>query len=596
METYYYMILFLISLILTVIYAVIWHKHFSVHYSLIFLLIPVAQLGYLLLEGADCLESALTAQKLVYLGGCFLQLFLMLSIFRLCNVELGKPLTVSLLVVSLIEYLSVLTIDHYPIFYTSVSFEQDASGTGGILIREYGIMHHVFLAMVCVYAAISLGVILYSFFRKKDVSNRTIVLLLLVEMISVLSYFAAKANAWNVELTPVAYVLAQAAFLLLMRRICLYDISDSAIDSIVQNGDTGFFSLDSACRYLGSNQTAKSIIPELAKIKVDTKITKDFELGRLLYPWIEKFCSPEGEDKFYMKHDERTYLVDISHLYTGNKKRGYQFLITDDTQNQEYIALTKSYNSKLEQEVKEKTAHIREMGNKLILDMAIMVESRDNSTGGHIRRTADCVRILMEEIMQDNTFGLSEEFCKNVIKAAPMHDLGKIAVDDAILRKPGKFEPEEFEKMKQHAAEGARIVHEVLKDTDDGYFHQIAENVAHYHHERWDGSGYPEGLEGLNIPMEARIMAIADVYDALVSKRVYKEKMSFEKADAIIMDGMGKHFDKRLEPYYVKARPKLEAYYLAVEAEARKAEDEKARSGHEDGWKCDLTEAPAQSE
>ena len=91
--------------------------------------------------------------------------------------------------------------------------------------------------------------------------------------------------------------------------------------------------------------------------------------------------------------------------------------------------------------------------------------------------------------------------------------------------------------------------------------------MAHYHHERWDGSGYPEHLEGDDIPFEARIMAVADVYDALVSKRVYKEKMSYEKANAIIMDGMGKHFDKRLEPYYVRARPKLEAYYKAQEQE-----------------------------
>ena len=89
----------------------------------------------------------------------------------------------------------------------------------------------------------------------------------------------------------------------------------------------------------------------------------------------------------------------------------------------------------------------------------------------------------------------------------------------------------------------------------------LAENVAHYHHERWDGSGYPDRLKGEQIPLEARIMAIADVYDALVSKRVYKERMSFEQADRIIMDGMGKHFDKRLEPYYIAARPRLEQYY-----------------------------------
>ena len=116
--------------------------------------------------------------------------------------------------------------------------------------------------------------------------------------------------------------------------------------------------------------------------------------------------------------------------------------------------------------------------------------------------------------------------------------------------------------MKTHAAQGARIVKQILDGTDDKEFAKIAINVAHYHHERWDGSGYPKGLKGEEIPLEARIMAIADVYDALVSKRVYKEKMSFEQANQIIMEGMGKHFDKRLEKYYVAARPKLEEYYI----------------------------------
>ena len=119
--------------------------------------------------------------------------------------------------------------------------------------------------------------------------------------------------------------------------------------------------------------------------------------------------------------------------------------------------------------------------------------------------------------------------------------------------------------MKAHAAEGARIVHEILSGTDDHKFHIIAENVAHYHHERWDGSGYPEGLKGDEIPIEARIMAIADVYDALVSKRVYKDSMSFEQADSIILEGMGKHFDKSLERFYVSARPKIEEYYSKTE-------------------------------
>jgi HD-GYP domain-containing protein (c-di-GMP phosphodiesterase class II) len=259
------------------------------------------------------------------------------------------------------------------------------------------------------------------------------------------------------------------------------------------------------------------------------------------------------------------YIVNTNYLFDGNRKYGYQVFLTDDTKNQKYIALLDKYNYELEEEVDAKTQHIIEMHDNLIMSMATMVESRDNSTGGHIKRTSEGVRILIEEMKKDEAWDLSEEFCKDIIKAAPMHDLGKVAVDDAILRKPGRFTPEEFEIMKSHAAEGAKIVHEILKETDDESFKKVAENVAHYHHERMDGSGYPEGLKGDEIPLEARIMAIADVYDALVSKRVYKEKMSFEEADKIMMESMGKHFDKRLEPFYIKARPKLEEYYSTIE-------------------------------
>ena len=221
------------------------------------------------------------------------------------------------------------------------------------------------------------------------------------------------------------------------------------------------------------------------------------------------------------------------------------------------------------------------MHDNLILSMAAMVESRDNSTGGHIRRTSDVVSLLVAEIKKDtgrNKIQLSDEFCHNLIKAAPMHDLGKIAVDDAVLRKPSRFTPEEFEKMKTHAKEGARIVHEILKASDDKDFRIIAENVAHYHHERWDGSGYPEGLKGEEIPLEARIMAIADVYDALVSRRVYKDAMSFEDADKIILEGMDKHFDSQLKKYYEAARTKLEAYYSDEACRPAKTEKMNAAS------------------
>ena len=200
--------------------------------------------------------------------------------------------------------------------------------------------------------------------------------------------------------------------------------------------------------------------------------------------------------------------------------------------------------------------------DKLIIGLATMIEGRDNSTGGHIKRTSDVVRFLVEEMMKDPLLPTNYAFYNDIIKAAPMHDLGKIAVDDAILKKPGKFTPEEYEVMKRHSSEGAKIIDQVLSDTTDKEFEQITINIAHYHHEKWDGSGYPDGLKGDEIPLEARIMAIADVYDALVSKRVYKDEFSFEDANRIIIDSMGKHFDPGLEKYYIRARERIENYYL----------------------------------
>jgi putative two-component system response regulator len=311
----------------------------------------------------------------------------------------------------------------------------------------------------------------------------------------------------------------------------------------------------------------RKIFPELCNLIVDLGLRHSRTLQQRILPWLEQYRDhPEDAEKnrHFVPYGDKIYLFTVKSLPARRGMKGYEIIGTDDTLDRAHINLLENFNEQLNQQVEEKTAHIVAMHNNLIMSMATMVESRDNSTGGHIRRTSEGVRLLIDAVKETGAFELSDTFCRNLIKAAPMHDLGKIAVDDAVLRKPGRFTPQEFEKMKAHAAEGARIVHEILKDTDDEDFHRIAENVAHYHHERWDGSGYPEGLKGEEIPIEARIMAIADVYDALVSKRVYKESMSFEQAHAIIMDGMGQHFDKSLQPYYLAAKPHLEDYYRST--------------------------------
>ena len=551
--------MFFAALALTVVYSFVWHKHFDIHITLIFVLVPIANLGQLMLANAQTLEAALVANRVVYIGACYLQLILMLAVFSLCRIKLNRWVRVGLLALSTIVYVSSLTIGESTLFYEEVSF----SRVDGLAVfdKRYGVMHTVFIVMVFAYFLMSISAIVYSYFRKNQVSRTIIYLLFLTELVAFVSFFGGRVLVSPVELLPAAYVFGLVVYLVIVSRLSLYDITDAAIDSLVQTGGTGFASFDSKYNYLGSNETAKAIFPQLKELTVDKPMTSNEFMRETALPWLKAFAADQSKSEFLYEKGDKTYQIDVQYLYSGRRKKGYQFFITDDTEDQRYIKLLNSFNTELKSEVDKKTAHIVEMHDNLIMSMAIMVESRDNSTGGHIRRTSEGVRLLVNEMRADDVEGLSESFCRNVVKAAPMHDLGKIAVDDAILRKPGRFTPEEFEVMKSHAAEGARIVHEILLGTDDDEFHRIAENVAHYHHERWDGSGYPEGLEGEAIPLEARIMAIADVYDALVSKRVYKEAMSFEKADAIIMDGMGAQFDKGLEQYYLRARPHLEKYY-----------------------------------
>lgn len=560
----YYELMFGLSVLLSAIYVFMWHKHFDVHITLSFLLLPLGNLAYLMIARANTLESALISVKLVYTVASFASLFIVFAAFNLCHIKLRRVIRLAFVFVTVLVFSSSLTIGSSPLFYKSSELS-NYLGASIVTGKVYGFMHTVFYMMLIFYFLISISVLIVGSTKKTEVSRRMLLMLVFPLTASILAFFVARILFPKVEFMPAAYVIDQFFYLLISYNVTLYDIDDSGIDSMIAKGETGFVSFDFNFRYLGSNETARRYIPMLSSLHVDKPVADIPELKNNVFKWLCAFKKDEEHNCFHYDSadGERTYQIDINYLHDGRRRRGYQFVITDDTTDVQYIMLLDKFNTSLEREVQTKTERIVQMHDKLILSMASMVESRDNSTGGHIKRTSEGVRILIDQMRQceHHDHGLTDSFCAKVVKAAPMHDLGKIAVDDAILRKPGRFTPEEFEEMKKHAAEGARIVDEILKDTDDTEFHKIAVNVAHYHHERWDGSGYPEKLKGEEIPLEARIMAIADVYDALVSKRVYKESMPFDKADQIIMEGMGTQFDPGLEECYCAARPRLEEYY-----------------------------------
>lgn len=202
----------------------------------------------------------------------------------------------------------------------------------------------------------------------------------------------------------------------------------------------------------------------------------------------------------------------------------------------------------------QKNARISAMQDHTIMGMAMLIESRDQSTGDHVKNTADYVRTLALGALAEGMYPeiINERFVEQVIQAAPMHDIGKIAVPDAILQKPGQLTEDEYEIMRTHASVGGKLIRQVLSDITDEEYTRIAWEVATCHHERWDGNGYPEGLAGEQIPVSARIMAIADVYDAITMERVYKKALPPETALKEIAAGAGTQFDPLLAPLFVR--------------------------------------------
>ncbi|MBR4168619.1 MAG: HD domain-containing protein [Lachnospiraceae bacterium] len=253
------------------------------------------------------------------------------------------------------------------------------------------------------------------------------------------------------------------------------------------------------------------------------------------------------------------------------------------------------------EDVEAKGEEISRMQSGLIYVLADMVESRDKNTGDHVRKTAAYVRLIMEKMKEKGIYAdqLTDEFIADVISSAPLHDVGKIMVSDTILNKPGRLTEEEFARMKSHTTAGNKVIASAMSLVADSGYLAEAKNLATYHHERWDGTGYPSGKAGEDIPLSARIMAVADVFDALVSRRSYKDPFPFEKAMDIIREGAGTQFDPQVAAIFVAAAEEARAISTAHEAELGQgirtfAEDEASDQTDETSDQTD--ETPDKSE
>lgn len=554
-----YLLTFIASVVMTG-WFLLRNKKTDNLYVIFCLLVIINSLGRYLLSVSDNLWMALTANKLIYVGGCYCPLFIVLALRQLCGIRISKVITGGMTLFSTVMMGFVLTIGHSDIYYKDV---QLAEGDGyHYLIKTYGPAHSAYVAMVLLYGLLIVYYLIYAIRRRSHISVRTVSVISVMGMGVVIAYLLERLLKSKVSYVSLGYLAAAVCLVYLLERINIYDLTANIAISVERLGEYGYIEFDRKYRYVNANSYAKELFPAIEQEwRIDAPVpVSDSYLYREVVLWLKK-TSYKGSKMIPVNG---SYIqMSVRDIMRGRKhKAGYLVELIDRTSEQNYLNAIENYNSNLQKEVACKTADIVHIKDMMVLGMATMVESRDNSTGGHIRRTSRVVEIFSDRLSGClDEFGISEEFLQMVIKAAPMHDLGKIAVPDSVLQKQGKFTAEEYEIMKRHSAEGARIVNDILKGVESEEFVRVAVNVVHYHHEKWNGQGYPTGISGEEIPIEARIMALADVFDALVSKRCYKDAYSFDTAFGIIEESLGTQFDPELGRVFLMCRKELEQFY-----------------------------------
>ncbi|MCQ2108265.1 MAG: HD domain-containing protein [Fibrobacter sp.] len=556
---YYLLAALIISFINIGLLMIINSKRTTSYYTAMFYVMTIQIAGHYFLAQSTNVSEALLANKIAYVGAVYVPLLFFLGELTICNIKVTKALRITLFAISSIIFAFASTAGYSDIFYKSITLVQRNGMTD--FIPVFGPTHILFNIMLFGYLISGSAVLIYSLLKKKNFSYRNLWGLAAIGFFSIGSFFIFRELGCDMLAMPAIYIAVEFIMLCIIHRIGRYDIEGTIRDTLEYQNENAYLSVSTDKEYLGCNDIASHYFPVLKTFRVDSKIREADEFGSILIRQIEKFNPQDGCLIDYFQYGNKHYKSVLRPLHHGPKACGYLFRIEDDTKIQRYIKLLDKYNTDLATDVQNKDEHIQVIQEQMIIGMANMVENRDSNTGGHIKRTSQVVKILINEMKKDEAYRNMNKFFNAVVKVAPMHDLGKIAVDDVILRKPGKYTAEEFNNMKTHSEKGAYIVENLLRDVESQELVNIARNVTHYHHERYDGSGYPNGLKGNSIPLEARIMAIADVYDALVSRRCYKEKMSYAEAYDIIVSSMGTHFDPGLKKYFINCHKELEAFY-----------------------------------
>lgn len=510
--------------------------------------------GYTLEMEAATKELASQSLKVTYVGKPFIIYSLYLFVMEYCGVSIPKARRNIFFLISLTITILVFTNNYHGLFYSSIDFTNE--GLFPHMILQHGILYNLYTAFLCYYFLGMIIVCIRKYRRHESpIIQKQILILLVLIFFSIFCLAAYLLNLTaGYDATAIAYIVAVFFFERLMRKYGLFDTLTLAKDEAIDHMKNGLIVIDIYGNPVYTNAEAAKVLECIRKQEHRDRPIEYLEVlaanGRPLF--ISQKLAPELED--ISGNENYVYELSLRDIIHDDANYGQMLTITENTDHYYYTA-------RLKEEVSKKTKEVISIQRDIIGSFAAIIEARDGITGLHIKNTGNLVKVLVNLMKEDDRYCniITSDYAQMVADAAHLHDIGKIAIPDCILQKKGKLTDEEFAIMKTHPQEGARILDSTLKGLESDSYYQIAHDMALYHHEHYDGKGYPAGISGCSIPLSARIMAVADVYDALRSKRHYKDGFSKEKSVQIIRDTMGTQFDPTIASIFLEHIDEMEA-------------------------------------
>ena len=561
MMTIIYGTLLFVAIVVLIYIAQKDHDNIDIYQWTMLLIMSVVITAYWLRSQVATADGAYILQCFAYFDSTYLLCVVILYLLHIIGIRTWPWVKIVLYGLASLHVLVVFFCYHTDLYYSSIILTESSMGTAVRTVP--GPLKILHLPYMAVMVGVLMAVVVLAVRRRGTYPLLHFIAYLALPLLTMVLYGVELLLDTGFSLIPLLYGLGAVMIALRYDKAHAYDIGFLMAESHREDEEKGYLAVSPEREFLACNRRCRDFLPFLKDLQVDERLPREDELGRKILKFLDAYEKGYALRTKY-KLGDMTCIASLAPwgLDRSGGQQGYLLEIYDGTEDQHNLDILSDFNRSLNEEVREKTRNIKEIQRKVVLGMADLIENRDSNTGGHVRRTSDIISIIVAEILRQGKLPLTEQQGRDIIRAAPTHDLGKISIENNILNKPGRFTEEEYAIMKIHATKSGELVKILLDGVERESFVQVAYNVARYHHERWDGKGYPEGLVGSMIPLEARIMAVADVYDALVSKRVYKDSLSFEKSAAIMCEGMGTQFDPRLKPVFLGCREELEQYYL----------------------------------